>query len=193
MDEKRIEVVELPVKELKHSFGNPRKIKKKKAEELRDSLEKFGDFGVIVIDEHNNIISGTQRVTQMQKEMPETKVLCKRLHNYSNAELRAINIKANTHAGEWDLDLLSDWTADIGLDLGSDLNNIDLNERTIPEMELIRFEKYNYVIIATRTDVDFDLLLQKLKIEGKPMKVNKFRTFKQARAVWFDTISHLFK
>lgn len=55
---KSIEVVEIPLSELKDDIGNPRKITKKKAKELQESLEQFGDFGIIVIDEHNNIISG---------------------------------------------------------------------------------------------------------------------------------------
>ena len=53
------------------------------------------------------------------KEMdPDTIILCKRLIGYSETELRAINIKDNTHSGDWDMDLLADWTADLTVDLG---------------------------------------------------------------------------
>lgn len=98
--------------ELKTEFGNPRKpLKKKAKEKLKESLDKsLGDFGVIVIDEHNNIISGHQRVSILM-ENPDTQVLCKRLIGYSESELKAINIKANTHAGD-DMDKLAEWTAD---------------------------------------------------------------------------------
>ena len=37
-------------------------------------------------------------------------------------ELKAINIKANTHAGEWDMDKLAEWTADLKIDLSLDLD-----------------------------------------------------------------------
>lgn len=79
MAEKRIETVEMPVSELNTGFGNPRKISKKKKEELRKSLETFGDFGLILIDEHNNLIAGNQRVSILKEMNPETVVLCKRL------------------------------------------------------------------------------------------------------------------
>ena len=50
--DKRIEIIELPVSELKTEFGNPRKpLKKKAKEKLKESLDNLGDFGVIVIDE----------------------------------------------------------------------------------------------------------------------------------------------
>ena len=95
---KSIEVVEIPLSELKDDIGNPRKITKKKAKELQESLEQFGDFGIIVIDEHNNIISGHQRVNALKANKGENQtVLCKKLIGYSETELRAINIKANTH------------------------------------------------------------------------------------------------
>lgn len=116
--EKKIETVELAVRELKDGFGNPRKITAKKRKELEESLEQFGDFGLILIDEDNNLIAGNQRVSIMKEKDPETVVLCKRLVGYSEAELRAINLKDNIHAGEWDIDLLADWTADLTIDLG---------------------------------------------------------------------------
>ena len=49
--EKRIELVKRRVGDLKLDFGNPRKIKKQKREDLEDSLERYGNFGEIVINE----------------------------------------------------------------------------------------------------------------------------------------------
>lgn len=120
MGEKRIETVEMQVKDLKDSFGNPRKITAKKREELTESLEKYGDFGLILIDENNRLIAGNQRVSILKDKDPETVVLCKKLIGYSETELKAINIKDNTHAGEWDMDILAEWDADIMVDLGLD-------------------------------------------------------------------------
>ena len=99
MTEKRIETVTLKAKELKTGFGNPRKITKKKLDELEESLELYGDFGLFLIDEHNNVIAGNQRLQVIVKKNPEQELLCKRLIGYTEAELRAINIKDNTHNG----------------------------------------------------------------------------------------------
>ena len=65
--DKRIEIVQRRVGDLKLDFGNPRKIKKQKREDLEDSLEKYGDFDIIVINEKNQVIGGNQRVNSLRK------------------------------------------------------------------------------------------------------------------------------
>lgn len=187
--EKRIETVELPACELKGDPENPRKITKKKREELRQSLEDFGDFGVIVIDENNKIISGHQRVDAMIALGRENEpMLCKRLIGYTRAELKAINIKANTHAGDWDLDKLASWQADIGINLGLDIPNKDPGEDIkVKDMELIRFEKYDYVIIACKTEPDYLKLIRDLGLEDKKVIISKGKNGDRkikARAIW---------
>ena len=183
---KRIEIVNKKVSELKTDFGNPRKITKKKKDELRESLIALGDFGIFLIDEHDNIIAGNQRATILKEDNPDTVVLCKRLIGYSESELRAINIKDNTHAGDWDLELLADWTADLNIDLGLDLSK-DPEERKIKDMELIHYEKYDYVIIACRYETDYNDLCRRLGIEGKKVAITKKRKI-NARAIWYEDI-----
>ena len=185
MAEKRIETVEMRAGDVKTGFGNPRKITKKKKDELRNSIETFGDFGSFIIDENDNIIGGNMRLSVIKEIDPDTIILCKRLIGYSETELRAINIKDNTHSGEWDLELLADWTADLTLDLGVDLNNENLDERKIDDMELIRYEKYNYVMIVCKSEIDYNDLIRKLGIEGRKVAITQKRKIK-ARAIWYD-------
>ena len=182
---KRIEVCKMRVGDLKHNFGNPRKISKKKAEELERSMDMFGDFGIFLVDEYYNVIAGNQRSIILARKDPDIEVDVKRLIGYTEAELRSINIMDNTHAGEWDLELLADWTADLNLDLGIDLNNDNPQEREIPDMELIRYEKYNYVMIVCKSEIDYNDLVRKLGIEGRKVAVTKKRKIK-ARAIWYD-------
>ena len=115
---------------------------------------------------------------------PDTVVTCKRLIGYTEAELRAINIKDNTHAGEWDLDLLADWTADLNMDLGLDLQQSGPGERKIKEMELLNYEKYDYVMIVCKNEMDYNELSRKLGIDGAKVKINDKKKIK-ARAVWY--------
>lgn len=186
---KRIEVVEKKVSELKDAIGNPRKITSKKMAELKRSIDEFGDFGVIVIDDKDNIISGHQRVAALKSNKGEdTTVLCKRLVGYSHSELKAINIKANTHAGEWDLGKLAEWTADLHLDLGLELPQVDRDDVKIRNMELLRYEKYDYVMIVCKNEVDYLNLQRALGIEGKRVVVSKTKTGERkikARAIWY--------
>lgn len=183
--EKWIETVEMKAGDVKTGFGNPRKISKKKKDELRMSIETFGDFGSFIIDEEENVIAGNMRLAVIKEMDPDTIILCKKLHGYSEAELRAINIKDNTHSGEWDMDLLADWTADLTVDLGlKEQVEKEIEERTIPEMELIHYEKYDYVMIVCRSQLDYNDLVRKLGIEGKKVSISKRKI--NARAIWYD-------
>lgn len=186
--EKRIELRKgVPVSQLKFDFGNPRKITKKKKEELRRSMQAYGDFGIIITDENMNVIGGSQRATVIKEDDPDATVDVKVLIGYPEAELRAINIRDNTHAGDWDMDLLAEWTADLNLDLGLDLKSSDPGDMKKKEMELINYEKYNYVLLVCRNELDYNELTRKLGINGAIVRMNDKKKLK-ARAIWYDEI-----
>jgi len=186
---KRIEYCQMRAGDVKTGFGNPRKISKAKLEELERSLQENGDFGIFLIDEHDNVIGGNQRLKAILKIWgPDTMLDCKRLIGYSKSQLKAINIKDNTHAGEWDLDALADWQADLHLDLGLEMKELAPEERVIPEMELIHYEKYNFVLICCRSVLDYNDLIRKFGLEDKKIKIAKKRTI-AARAVWYNDIA----
>jgi len=184
---KSIEIVKRRVGDLKLDFGNPRKIKKQKREDLEESLEKYGDFDIIVINEKNQVIGGNQRVTILQRKDPDQIVDCKMLVGYTVPEQKYVNIKLNSHAGEWDLDELGDWTADLMDSFKLDLEKPEkpLEERNIKEMEPVHYEQYDYVLIACRNELDYNDLVRKLGIEGGQVKVAKSRRIK-GRAIWYD-------
>lgn len=182
---KTIETVEMMVKDIKTGFGNPRKITKKKREELQASMELHGDFGIFVIDENDDVICGNQRLEILNDIDPERIVLCKKLIGYSEKEKKAINIKDNVHAGEWDLDLLADWTADLAnIDLGVDMNKIAPDERSIEAMELVNYEKYDYIMLAFRDELSFNSVARALGIEDKYNLIGPKKRKIKARAIW---------
>ena len=185
--EKRIEVCRVRVGDLRLDFGNPRKIKKQKREDLEDSLEKYGNFGEIVVNEENQVLGGNQRVEIYQRKNPDMEVDVKRLIGYTIAEQKYVNIKLNSHAGEWDLEELGDWTADLMGSFKLDLETPPkpVEDRSIKEMEPIHYEQYDYVLIACRNELDYNELVRKLGIEGGQVKVAKKRHIK-GRAIWVD-------
>lgn len=187
--DKRIEVVQRRVGDLKLDFGNPRKIKKQKREDLEESLEKYDDFGIIVINEQNQVLGGNQRVTIFQRKDPDRIVTCKMLIGYTVAEQKYVNIKLNSHAGEWDLEELGDWTADLMGSFKLDLEEPPkpIEERSIKDMEPIHYEQYDYVLIACRNELDYNDLTRKLGIDGGTVKVAKSRRIK-GRAIWYDNM-----
>ena len=160
MAEKRIETVEMRAGDVKTGFGNPRKITKKKKDELRNSIETFGDFGSFIIDEDDNIIGGNMRLSVIKEMDPD-----------------------------WDMDLVADWTADLTVDLGLEkATKKEMEERSIPEMELINYEKYDYVMIVCKNELDYNDLIRKLGIEGAKVAISKRKI--NARAIWYDKIKN---
>lgn len=184
--EKEIKIVERRVGDLRLDFGNPRKIKNQRKKDLEASLERYGDFDIIVINEDNQVIGGNQRVTIFQAQNPDMIVTCKMLIGYSVKEQKAINVKLNTHAGDWDLDLLNDWGVDNLLDdsIRDEVKKKAVEERAIKEMELIHYEGYNYVMIVCRNELDYNDLVRKLGIEGAKVKISKRKI--NGRAIWYD-------
>jgi len=162
--DKSIETVEMRVSDIRTGFGNPRKISKKKSAELERSLDMLGNFGVIVIDENDNVIAGNQRLSILKSKDPEATILCKKLIGYTSSEKRAINIKDNTHSGEWDLDILADWTADLNIDLGLDLENGNPDDSKIADMELKAFEHWDYIVFVFDSQPDWLNVLNLFKI-----------------------------
>lgn len=187
---KRIEYVQRRVGDLRLDFGNPRKIRSQKKSDLEESLEKYGDFDIIVINENDQVIGGNQRVTILQKKNPDMMVDCKMLVGYTVSEQKYVNIKLNSHAGEWDLEELGNWTADLmdesfKLDLGK--LEAPVEERDIKEMELIHYEKYDYVMIVCRSELDYNDLVRRLGIEGAEVSIAKRKI--KARAIWYDKMN----
>ena len=60
-------------------------------------------------------------------------------------------------------------------------------EMTLQDMELIRYEKYDYVLIVCRNEIDYKNLQRALGLEKRKMIVSQKRKI-QARAVWYDDI-----
>ena len=191
-NEKKIEVVYLKAEDINTNFGNPRKIKKKNRDELTRSLETFGDFGCFIIDENNSVIGGNQRLSIIKELYPEKELLCKKLIGYSAAEKRAINIKANTHSGDWDMDLLASWTADLNIDF--DIKDEEkLEDKDVKGMDVIPFEKYNYMLIVCRSELDYNTLLNKFGMDGTEKAKLTEKKYLKARAVWFNDVADKFK
>ena len=152
---KKIETLHLKPSELKHDFGNPRKCSKEKIEELKKSLEQFGDHDIIKINEKNEIISGHQRIKAMIDLNIDTPILCKKLIGYTKKELKKINIDSNEHVGEWDYDLLSDWKDDI-----KDLDFMFKKDKGIREGWYNKKEHYN---LESEGEIEYKKILYRLE------------------------------
>ena len=167
---KKIEIVYRKPNEIKSDFGNPRTISKKELTSLKKSIETLGDFGVIVIDELNNVISGNQRVKAMNELGINIPIACKQLTGYTDAEKKAINIRANKSSGEFDEELLNEWLKDISIELEDiDLTGFD---------DLVDFSEKNQEIMMDSLD---DEMVVKLKYSEE--KYNDIMSIKKEKKI----------
>lgn len=87
---------------------NPRKISDAKRQQLVKSIEKFNLAEIPAINKDNTIISGHQRIKALQliergEEMIDVRVPNRQL---TKKEVKEYNLISNTHAGEWDFEIL---------------------------------------------------------------------------------------
>jgi len=109
---------------------NPRKISDAKREQLVKSIEKFNLAEIPAINKDNTIIAGHQRIKALQMIDRGEEIIDVRVPNrqLTKAELKEYNLISNTHAGEWDFEILElefeeIWNFDIpGFDLPTSNN-----------------------------------------------------------------------
>lgn len=104
--------------ELKPAAYNPRKLSKKAKEDLNESIEKFDLVDPLVINTNGVIIGGHQRynllrdrgVVEVDVRVPEREL--------DAVEEKELNLRLNKNTGEFDLDLLANFDADMLVNVG---------------------------------------------------------------------------
>lgn len=109
------------IDKLIHSENNPRRINRKRHEELIKSLTEFPEMKQlreIVIDENNIILAGDKR-TYALEEMGYTDVTVKQVTGLTEKQKQEFIAKDNDHYGEWDADIIANsWDVDLLKDWG---------------------------------------------------------------------------
>ena len=160
---------------------NPRKITPKKKKELRDSMEKFGFRDPLKVNMHpdreNILISGHQRL-KIARELGIEKIPVTFEHLSIDKE-KEMNLRWNKNGGDFDLEMvvgMADRTT--LLDIGFNANelpdlltefeekfaDIDTSEPVYPITPKFN-EKYDYVMIFSRTEMDMTWLKNILNIQ----------------------------
>ena len=62
----------------------------------------------------------------------------------------------------------------------------DPSQREINEMELIHYEKYDYVLIACKDELSYNSLVRILGIEDKKVLIGPKKRPIRGRAIWYD-------
>ena len=178
-----LEIHWVDINSLNEAEYNPRKITPKKKKELRDSIEKFGFRDPLKVNQYpereNILISGHQRL-KIAKELGLEKVPV----TYEYVDLdkeKEMNLRWNKNGGDFDIEMVTvmadrSTLLDIGFsaselpklmtDFEDKFNEIDTSEPVYPIAPKFN-EKYDYVMIMTKTEMDFTWLKNVLGIVRK--------------------------
>lgn len=161
---------------------NPRKISEAKKQQLIKSIEKFNLAEIPAVNKDNTIISGHQRIKALQlidrgEEMIDVRVPNRQL---TRKEMKEYNLISNTHAGEWDFEILEVefedvkieeiWDFDIpGFDMPTTNESSD-NEKEKVQKPIVdlsdKVDRVFEVVIECTSEREQEHLFNKLKKEG---------------------------
>jgi ParB-like chromosome segregation protein Spo0J len=107
------------IKSLHENPDNPRSLSKKQGDELKKSLDKFGQCEPIVINTDGTIIGGHQRVRVLRKKGKKHIEAYVPERPLSSEELKELTIRLNKNQGDWDFDILANvWEINVLLESG---------------------------------------------------------------------------
>ena len=107
------------IDELTCNVDNPRRLSKKRAEELKKSLDKFGLCQPIVVQPDGSIIGGHQRIKLLRALGNATVHVAVPSRTLSQREFQELTIGLNKISGDFDLDMLANrWELDVLMDAG---------------------------------------------------------------------------
>lgn len=108
----KLHIVYVPIKELKPSEYNPRKISKESLEQLKESIKRFQMVDPIIANaapNRKNIVIGGHMRLRGAKELgfKEIPVVYVKIPDIKQEQ--ELNIRLNRNTGEWDFSLLANF------------------------------------------------------------------------------------
>ncbi|MDZ4286179.1 MAG: ParB N-terminal domain-containing protein, partial [Candidatus Sungbacteria bacterium] len=124
----RLNIVYVPIRELKPSEYNPRKISKESLEQLKESIKRFQMVDPIIVNaapnRKNIVIGGHMRLRGAKdlgfKEIPVVYVKIPDIK-----QEQELNIRLNRNTGEWDFSLLADFNEEFLGSIGFSSEEMD--------------------------------------------------------------------
>lgn len=122
-----MEIVEVPISELKPSEYNPRQMTEKQVEDLTNSIKEFGLVDPIIVNRHpgreNVVVGGHQRLKIASvlgfQTVPVVYV------DLDEKRERELNLRLNKNLGEWDWNMLANFDKEELLNVGFRSEELD--------------------------------------------------------------------
>ena len=127
---KDINIVYVPVKDLKPATYNPRKISDEALAQLKESITRFKMVDPIIVNsapKRDGVVVGGHQRLRAAKELGHKTVPVVYVNIPSIEKEKELNLRLNRNTGEWDFSKLKAFDLELLLDIGfddSDLTNI---------------------------------------------------------------------
>ena len=161
--EKRIKL-----SELRTDFGNPKRIERRELERLKKSLAENGDFGVFVVNENLQVLSGNQRVRAlMEMGQADTEVLCKVLVGYTLEEQKRVLLEANATRGKYVLAELEEFAKGTSLKLEDFNVNSFFSKAEMAKQNFAQADEIKIIpLVIAESESEYDEFMELKKILG---------------------------
>lgn len=109
---KQIQITQVSITELNPAAYNPRKHDKQSADQLKESITKFGLVDPIIVNEapeRKNIVIGGHFRLEVAKEMGFETIPVVYVNIPDIEKEKELNLRLNKNTGEWDWNLLADF------------------------------------------------------------------------------------
>lgn len=142
MNKQNITVVEVPINELRASEYNPRKHSKEQADQLKESIKRFGMVDPVICNnapERKNVIIGGHFRAEVAKEMGMATVPVVYVQITDLDKEKELNIRLNKNTGDFDLELLAEFDEAFLSEIGfssEDLDDIFPAEENVEQFDL---------------------------------------------------------
>lgn len=115
------------IQEVYPNAKNPRKLSKHQAQELKNSLKRFGLCQPIVLSHDGTIIGGHQRVLTLRALGYDSVAVYLPESPLTQEEEEELAIRLNKNVGDWDIDLLANhWEPEKLLEWGFSMEELHL-------------------------------------------------------------------
>lgn len=109
---KQIQITQVSIKELNPAVYNPRKHDKQSADQLKESITKFGLVDPIIVNEaseRKNVVIGGHFRLEVAKEIGFETIPVVYVNIPDIEKEKELNLRLNKNTGEWDWNLLADF------------------------------------------------------------------------------------
>lgn len=123
-----LDVVYLPITELKPAPYNPRKWDEEAVKQLRESIVRFGLVDPIIVNNapgRKSVVIGGHFRLKIAKDLGYAKIPAVYVNIPDPEKEKELNLRLNRNVGDWDIDLLAEFDESLLTDIGFSSKELD--------------------------------------------------------------------